>query len=56
MIELLRIAATNPFYAVQIAFQYGYVMGGRAAKAGKYKEGKGGTGKFQAAGDLEPVE
>ena len=35
------ISADDLFDALSIAFHYGYVMGGRAAKAGKYKETTG---------------
>lgn len=36
--ELARYAMVNPYSAVHLAYKYGYAKGGRAAKAGKYKE------------------
>ena len=54
--QLMQLAADQPYYAVQIAFQYGYVMGGRAAKAGKYSECKNSTGILQAAGSMDGIQ
>lgn len=38
MIQLSKIAKENPIEAIGLAFYYGYAMGGRAAKADKYRE------------------
>ena len=34
----LKMTTDDPYLALVTAFKYGYVMGGRACKAGKYRE------------------
>ena len=38
MAQLAKIARENPIEAIGLAFYYGFAMGGRAAKANKYRE------------------
>ena len=38
MAQLSKIARENPIEAIGLAFYYGFAMGGRAAKANKYRE------------------